>query len=337
MQSRLPLTLKLYYGKNALIGALKSVPEQAYFTMRPCPHPSSTTLLAGSGRSGTTWLADMLTMGTRTQQIFEPLHPYWIPEVRKLAGWTKELHRMRLLYLRPDGVYPEWEALLTRVLSGRVRSWGWTDYQRTSYFPERYLIKMIRANLMLGYLYNTFHLPIIYIMRHPCAVTLSRLQTKSFCNVGDLLAQETLVEDHLRPWVGEIEGARDRLGALAVWWAVENRVAQRQLQSIPHLLLTYEDLILEPEREFNRAFAFLGLTRLAPYAEAIQTPSRTSRGAVYASAVERLGHWQNKLSDEEQKRILSWAHRLGVDLYDQGLMPTRAMRADSYQVKVHGD
>ena len=36
--------------------------------------PERTVLLAGSGRSGTTWLAELLT-DARTRLLFEPLHP----------------------------------------------------------------------------------------------------------------------------------------------------------------------------------------------------------------------------------------------------------------------
>lgn len=331
-----PIRQKLYRPRKALVAGVQSLPEQAQFLVRARPDPSSTILLAGSGRSGTTWLADMLTMDGKTQQIFEPLHPYFMEEVRQVTGWPKDPLRIRLFYLRPNDFYPEWQAFFDRVLSGRVRAWGWTDHQRTSYLPERYLIKEIRANLLLGYLYNTFHLPILYIVRHPCAVVLSRLQMPSVCDIGLLLAQEALVEDHLRPWLREIEGVSDRLESLAIWWAIENMVAQRQLASIPHLLLTYEDLVLAPQRELARACDFVGLPLPTIEAEMIQASSRTSRGAVYASTVARLGNWRKKLTTEQQQRILFWAHRFGVDLYDEEVTPIGGETAARPQEPPHG-
>ena len=36
--------------------------------------------LAGSGRSGTTWLSNIIAAMSGTQEIFEPLHPLWNKE-----------------------------------------------------------------------------------------------------------------------------------------------------------------------------------------------------------------------------------------------------------------
>lgn len=327
---------KLYRPKKALVAGVRSLPEQAQFLVRARPDPSSTILLAGSGRSGTTWLADMLTTGRHVQQIFEPLNPFFVPMVTETVAWPPVLHRIHGFYLRPDGIEQNWKALLAKVFSGQLRVWGWTDNRRTSYLPQRYLVKEIRANLMLGYIYNIFNLPIIYIVRHPCAVVYSQLQAKFSCDIGDLLSQETLVQDYLYPWVKEIGRVQNRLDSLAIWWAVENMVARRQLASIPHLLLTYEDLVLAPQRGLARACDFVGLPPPTIEAEMIQASSRTSRGAVYASNVERLGNWREKLTTEQQQRILAWAHRFGVDLYDEGVTPVVAETAARPQEPPHG-
>ena len=56
-----------------------------------------------------------------------------------------------------------------------------------------FLIKEIRANLMLGYLYDHFQPKIIYLVRHPCAVTYSRTFMNNFgADVNDILSQEEL-------------------------------------------------------------------------------------------------------------------------------------------------
>ena len=101
------------------------------------PGPGDARLLVGGGRSGSTWVADILCSGTRVQQIFEPLHPVEVAEVQTLTGWqdTGRPH-IRSFYLRPDGEYPAWEGFLARMLAGDVRSY-WTDAERTSWLPKR--------------------------------------------------------------------------------------------------------------------------------------------------------------------------------------------------------
>ena len=56
--------------------------ERARFVCSERPNPSTTILLAGSGRSDTTWLAKMLSALPGIQQLFEPLFPLWNAEVR---------------------------------------------------------------------------------------------------------------------------------------------------------------------------------------------------------------------------------------------------------------
>lgn len=150
------------------------------------PAPQDAILLAGSGRSGTTWLTDILTTGTRIQQIFEPLIPLWNENVCKLTGWDRLGPHSWSWYLPPDSSQPEWFELLHQVLTGRYRNY-WTDYYRTCFFPDRFLIKEIRANLMLGYIADKFHPKIIYVIRHPCAVVESRLAVGWHADVADIL------------------------------------------------------------------------------------------------------------------------------------------------------
>ena len=197
--------------------------ERILFCIKERPHPSESIFVAGSSRSGTTWLDELLFTVSGIQEIFEPLHPVRNHRVRELTGWgtTGRFYcGVNNYYLRPEENYPEWYAHWNDIFSGTFRNFG-TDAKRVSYFPSKYLIKEIRANLMLGYLYDHFQPKIIYLVRHPCAVTYSRLMNNFGADVNDILSQEELVEDYLRPWIGKIEREKDRLGALAVWWQLK--------------------------------------------------------------------------------------------------------------------
>ncbi|GAB4403125.1 MAG: hypothetical protein OHK003_30860 [Anaerolineales bacterium] len=293
--------------------------ERVKFGWHGCPSPETSILLFGSGRSGTTWITDVLCALPGVQQIFEPLFPPWNERVRQITGWDKRDPYIRGIYLRPEEEYPEWEDLWHRILTGKFRNY-WTDYKRTSWFPNRFLIKEVRANLMLGWLYRKFQPSILYIMRHPCAVVYSRLAAPQpwHADVQDALRQEKLVEDYLKPWAAEIERETDRLGAHAVWWTVENLVALRQLQGIPHALLFYEDLILHPHEVLENLLPWLGVERIPKKVfDLLPQPSRMSNHTLaYRDAQDRLSRWQTSLSVEEQMRILVWAERLGVNAYD---------------------
>ena len=289
------------------------------------PDPGATILLAGSGRSGTTWLTETLTYKTGVQAIFEPMIPLWNREVRYLTGWDDSDPHIRSFYLRAEAHDPAWRALLWRILAGQYRNY-WTEKERTAFFPKRLLVKEIRMNLMLGYVYKHFQPTILYLVRHPCAVVASRLHAAWHADVQDILRQEALVEDYLRPWVREIEQERDPVGAHAVWWAVENFIAIRQLARIPHLMVTYEEIALFPELQAQRILAYVDLPIPEGLCRRMEQPSITTSAASGRSTQSRLSAWQRYFAQDDQRRILSWAQRMGLQMYSEAVLPV-GMRA----------
>jgi len=309
--------LRRAYVETARLG------ERACFGLRGGPAPSSALILSASGRSGTTWLADVLCRAARAQTIFEPLHEGQFPEVRRLAGWEGE-SRVRAAYLRATDASPGWREYLERVLTGRVRSY-WTDYTRTTFFPERFLIKAIRANMMLGFIRRNFSPKIIHMVRHPCAVVASRLEGGWDAQVSDILSQRALVEDVLSPLVADIAREHDAVGAHAVWWAVENAVARRDLEGHPHVFVFYETLMGDKTRGIQSILADLELEQTTPSPTFVERPSRTTTPMHRGDDAERrLSRWQQQLGRHDKKRILDWAQRMGLGWYGDGPLPRTA-------------
>ena len=297
--------------------------EDLRFGLKGRPAASDAIVLAGSGRSGTTWLAEIITAVPGMLQVFEPLHPEWVRAVRRLPGVAADgpFPSADGVYLRPDGVHTEWCGLLERVLEGRVRCY-WTDKLRTTYLPHTLVIKMVRANMMLGYLHDQFQPDIVYMIRHPCAVVASRLARGWYAELSHLLAQEVLVADYLEPWVDDIAAERDRVRAHAIWWAVENAVAAHELATRRHCAVQFETLVMQPVQEASRVLEWLGLPKPTSLAETVGRPSSMSRvDTEYDSAMMRLTAWKRELSSEQQRDILMWAERLGFDYYSYDAIP----------------
>ncbi|MBI5841417.1 MAG: sulfotransferase domain-containing protein [Chloroflexi bacterium] len=308
------------------------------------PDPTNSILLAGSGRSGTTWLAGLIC-GSRkgVQEIFEPIHPTISAEIRKLTGFDEKDPYVRSLYLRPHESYPQWEDLWHRILTGGFRNY-WTDYhERWSYFPSIYLVKEIRANLMLGYIDLNFKPKIVFIIRHPCAVIYSRIkkvQKVWQASIRDILKQEDLVHDHLLPWVADIEHESDLVGAHAVWWAIENYIAQKQLSNSRYFFLTYEDLSMNPVEELTRLFMFLDAKKVNISQRLIDKPSRLSsnKGKMERDVVKRLGSWKGGFDEKTQFRILDWAQKFGITLYNEHTLPRNGTSLNNgYLQKTNSD
>jgi len=305
---------------SSLAAQAVHISEQIEFVVKGKPTPSAAVVVVSSSRSGSTWLADMLSIMLRLQQVFEPLHPKHSAEVRRLTGFDPKQDHFRSYYLRASDIDPDWNRLLEAVLTGRARS-RWTDAVPTIWSPQGYLIKMIRANLMLGYILDQFQPRLIYLVRHPCAVVHSRLTLGWSANARVLLTQEKLVEDYLQPWVSQIEREEDIVGSHALWWAVENLVAQRELSTRPHYRVFYEHLMLDPMQETKLIAEHVGLPASDIPKAVIENFSRTSHRVGIDTPVARLVSWKEGLSQEDQFRVLDWVNRLGITWYGMEIWP----------------
>jgi len=139
--------------------------------------PSRATLVLGSGRGGTTWLAEALARQRRSRLVFEPFHPIWGPLGEELR-----------LFLAPGAAAPELERAVDRLLAGRVRS-GHVDQVPTARLSHGRVLKDIHATNLLPWL-RARHpaLPIVYVLRHPIATSLSRRGSSVFSGLGPYLA-----------------------------------------------------------------------------------------------------------------------------------------------------
>lgn len=157
-------------------------------------------VIAGSGRSGTTWVLDVLAAAANLRTVFEPLHPVIGDVAREFAN----------RYVEPDAQEPRLSDFMSRVLAGEFRSL-WSDYRvlpdrllpsaRTLLSPRQAMVlfrryrglwanirqyrnkqpagiavKFIRANLMLEWLSRNYDVTILFVVRHPCAAIESKLR-----------------------------------------------------------------------------------------------------------------------------------------------------------------
>ena len=160
-------------------------------------------VIAGSGRSGTTWVLDVLSETNNLRPIFEPLNPNGVKEAISFSN----------CYLTKNTYEPELKRFVERIFNGEL-NYLWPnlrflprflpDYMRpgisgmtfwdfnyallsrykrffTRYFNYvrkkslRPITKFIRANLMLDWLLKNFNPRIIFIVRHPGAVAASQI------------------------------------------------------------------------------------------------------------------------------------------------------------------
>lgn len=281
------------------------------------PDPSASVVLAGRGRSGTTWMADLINHSNDYRVIFEPFNPEQVAMCR---------HFGRRKYIREGSRDPRFLEPVTAILTGKFRS-AWSDAQnRRLFLAQRRLIKTVRATLFLRWLKTCYPtVPIVLAMRHPCAVVSSALRLGWDPAVPDLLAQEDLVDDFLAPYLDRILGARDDFERHVFTWCIEHYVVLKQFRPGEIYLLFWENLCDQPEQELERVFGFLGKQydgySGASFRQPSSTTSKNTRGAI-ASGRNLVDLWRTEVSREQVKRSVQILSVFGLDqIYSDDSQP----------------
>lgn len=267
-----------------------------------------TLLLAGSGRSGSTWLAEAITRGGRYRLMFEPFHP----EEGPLAA-----HLLAGQYVDPSSRDPALLDGARAILTGRVRHRR-VDSLNTCRFPDRRLIKDNSCTNLVPWLVEQFpDVPIVYLLRHPFAVANSRTRLGWRPLLRDFSAQTAI-------WEGPFAGRRDELAKFGrtenmflrhvLSWCLENAIPLQLPPGAMHIVF-YERAALDPEGEFARLTAFLGEEgRALP--EDLGKASATTWRSAKATAVDAsrsVNEWQHTIDEGHRRDALAILEAFGLD------------------------
>jgi hypothetical protein len=303
--------MKLLYKKTKRINPnYKKYLSGKFVTLKKI-HPYKTILLSGSGRSGTTWLANIITASHGFGYIFEPFDHRKVKEAKHLPLRT---------YMRPEENYPERAEFVKRVLSGKIHN-SWTDRDNKNFFVWKYLVKSIRANLMLAWIDRNFHCPIIYLIRHPCAVVLSKIKSNWDTHLEIFLEQNELMRDYLNGFKKIIRAAKNPLQKHTVMWCIENLIPLDQFKRYNWIICTYEGLCNNKEKEVDRIFARLGLKRTKQVNSAINNFYQTRKDSAVRVGKNPVCDWKNQLSKKDVADILGIVDDFGIKLYGENPMP----------------
>jgi hypothetical protein len=248
-----------------------------------------TMLIAGAGRSGTTWLGELVNATNRLRTLFEPFSRNHLDD--------PNFHVRQ--YINTDSDDALLYTTVRRILCGRTRG-QWIDRYNKRILAQKRLIKAIHANLFLNWIHVHFpKMPIVYVIRHPCAVALSRVQCgwNAQGAIADLLDQQDLVVEHLEPMLDLIQKTSDPFESHIIMWAVENAIPLSQFSSSEIHIVSYEDVLRDPQGELDRIFHFVKLEQPTLALDKYHTPScMTNRDKKFTSGPRKISQWREHVS-----------------------------------------
>ncbi len=287
-------------------------------------------IIAGSGRSGTTWVLDAIARENNHRTIFEPLNPDGVPSAKPLAN----------RYVRDDSDFPELKRFMDKVFSGSLKSL-WANYRirpdrlrlnmdkseplrqklgalkynykmlATNYFKyhkgksKSIAVKFIRANLMLGWLSANYGAKILLVVRHPGAVIASKIRLggpiwryepvlKQYCQ------DQQLVRDYLHKFKKTLARSLSPVEGHAVVWCIENALQTCNAERSGQTVVFYEDLLMNSDTEWRRIISSLDLMHL-PEKETLAQPSqqvsKEMRNKTFDS--RQVRKWMNDFSKKQ--------------------------------------
>jgi hypothetical protein len=213
-------------------------------------HPSRSVIVAGVGRSGTTWLGDVVSRMINARVVFEPCITgrdgnFLIDHGGKI-NLDERCERPLPLWEQAD--FEKQKQIIERFMFGCIKG-DWIDQDVKAGIYNKRVIKVIRANFFIGHIVRSWpEIKVLYVIRSPHAVVESMLNQemsgwKFDWDVDDILScmQACTERPDLQT---ELDWDKDSLlDRLTLRWCIEVKVALKQLQGVDQCkVLQYESL-----------------------------------------------------------------------------------------------
>lgn len=279
--------------------------------------------IVGDGRSGTTWLGEVLNAHQSYRSMFEPLHPLNTPLISNASCFR---------YARPGDADAELHGLLESVFSGSFLH-PRVDFENRRLTYSGLLVKDIYGHLFFKWASVNFpHVKRIILLRHPFAVALSKQKLRHWGWMEDptrFFDQPHLLEDHLHPFESLIRTTEGYFEKAVMVWAVIHHVLFKQISGEDAIVVCYEDLCSNPEPELRRLLQHTGKgSSVGPVDPAllarIQVPSRVSKkhSAVLTKTTNLVNTWSSELSAAQVATGYAILDAFGLGgIYGTGTMP----------------
>ncbi len=275
-----------------------------------------TIMVFGSIRSGSTWLAEVLSSLDGHLQIFEPLHLDYVPEARRVL-------KKRNPYMPSNEKWQAGLELFKKILSGKlINSWIMSQASLGDVLrAKRLVVKFVRGNLLLEWMaVNMDVLTPVLVIRHPCAIIASQI-SKGWPDGKRLLLDNSYL-DRIPEIRSECEhlSKPEELAALA--WCLRYHAPLMSCKPYPFILVSYEKLVRNGQQELEKIFQALSIPLDKKAIAQLSIPSDTvTKSSQVISGKDPLAGWTNRLTEQQVDNILAVLQIFGMDFYNKELEP----------------
>jgi hypothetical protein len=281
-------------------------------------------LLFATPRGGSTWFMELVCSQPGFRYCDEPLNVRSV-EIRRVSGigsWEE-------LYSADAG--ERLERYFTGLLDGSIDFRNPTPFRpHYRFFTRRVVAKVIHGGVdRINWFRDTFNARILYVLRHPIAVSLSRQElpflahfltseyTRHFSREQVKLAREIIDS-----------GTRLQRGVLA--WCLHNSVPLRDAAD-DWTVVTWEQAVLQPLPVIERLCDRLALPEPDRIMRHVHVPS----GVIHKSDASTQALLREASSEERQSTLVrKWSFTVTPEEATRAMQILEAFGIDAYR---HGD
>lgn len=287
-------------------------------------------LVSGSHRSGSTWLGRMIDLSSEVGYIHEPFH--------KKYGISADLFSKWFVYICEENE-DEYKQEIEHYLNFKYPFWSkikksesFRDYGRalrdfTTFTwhrlnRKRPLMKDPISIYSAEWLYNTFDMDVIILIRHPAAFAGSIKKSGWRTGMHNYLDQPLLMRDHLQQFEPELRNhateTRDLVDEAILHWNMIHSVILKYKEKHKNwFFVRHEDLSKNPWMKFKEIYQFLNLKYTNPIKSKITsyTTENDSPGKLRRNSESNVWSWKNRLSMEEILRVREGTRSISSHFY----------------------
>jgi len=306
------------------LGVRKHIQRLGFLFNYHKPESLPNVLLFSMPRSGSTWLMELVWSQPGFKSINEPLNlkGSWLQKKSNIKGF-KELYR--------DQTKAKVLNYFKAIAAGKSHFLNPNPLRKyTRFLTSRVVFKVIHGGeLFINDIAKETNSKIVYLLRHPIAVALSRKQvprtrelTSNFV-MSHFNAQE---QKYARKMMAE--GSEMEIKVLT--WCIQNRLALSQ-KNQEWLILSYERLTCEPEKVLSALATHCELPDLDVMMKSVNIPSAVTNQSENDSValmknesdvrLKLINKWRSKVSKETTMKCFDVCKKMNFEVYtiDQDL------------------
>lgn len=265
-------------------------------------HPENHLLIFSDPRSGSTWLAELLTQLKGYMIIDEPFHLNNNQRLKELNwGWRQVIPSAASWAEAKD--YFQWILKRKNIGYGRIH----LNSLKAYLFSDQSVFKIIRGKGVLPWLVNQFEFNYtpIFLIRNPYAVVSSMISHPSWnYPFEQFKVPETQYNDIYKEHEAYLTTLNSKEEQLVALWCIVNKLCIEDANhDIKWMVVKYEDLVLCPKQELKRIFQSWGIELPIEILEKVSRPSSTYIKEKPLNKQDLINGWKSKLTATQIDKI----------------------------------